>query len=326
MAGAIGFTKLLTLVGRSVLSPDRPILAHLVVTRRCNLSCAYCNEYDRVSDPVPLEMLISRIAALARLKTAVVTLTGGEPLLHPSLGEVVRYVRSCGMNVTLITNGFMLTRERIQLLGDAGLQELQISIDSVHPDEVSKKSLKTLDRKLELLAKFAPFHVNINSVLGLSDDRAHEAVAVARRVSALGFSSSVGLLHDGGGKLKPVSHSQRQAYAEITKLARSMPHTFNYLLFQRNLIRGKPKDWRCRAGARYLYVCEDGLVHWCSQKRGYPAIPVQEYTLDDVRREFGTGKGCAPSCTVTCVRQASALDGWRRQRLPDPMRARGSGC
>jgi len=71
-----------------------------------------------------------------------------------------------------------------------------------------------------------------------------------------------------------------------------------YRSFQDNLADGKPNDWRCRAGARYLYVCEEGLVHYCSQQRGYPGVPLESYTLADIRREFDTPKPCAPYCTV----------------------------
>ena len=63
----------------------------------------------------------------------------------------------------LITNGYLLTAERIQRLNRAGLDHMQISIDNVMPDEVCKKSLKVLDKKLQLLAEHADFHVNINS-------------------------------------------------------------------------------------------------------------------------------------------------------------------
>ncbi len=81
--------------------------------------------------------------------------------------------------------------------------------------------------------------------------------------------------------------------------------------FQNNIANGKPNDWRCRAGARYLYICEDGLVHYCSQQRGFPGIPLEKYTVDDIRREFLTEKGCAPNCTVSCVHQVSYMDHWR---------------
>ena len=82
--------------------------------------------------------------------------------------------------------------------------------------------------------------------------------------------------------------------------------------FQENLARGKTNDWRCRAGARYLYVCEEGLVHYCSQQRGYPGVPLESYTVDDIRREFATPKSCAPYCTVGCVHRVSTMDFWRR--------------
>ena len=81
--------------------------------------------------------------------------------------------------------------------------------------------------------------------------------------------------------------------------------------FQNNIAHGKPSNWRCRAGARYLYICEDGLVHYCSQQRGYPAKPLADYTVDDIRREYLTEKSCAPMCTISCVRQISYFDFWR---------------
>jgi hypothetical protein len=81
--------------------------------------------------------------------------------------------------------------------------------------------------------------------------------------------------------------------------------------FQKNLVDGKPNQWRCRAGARYLYICEDGLVHYCSQQRGYPAVPLSSYTKEDIRREYLTKKACAPYCTIACVHQVATFDNWR---------------
>ena len=134
--------------------------------RRCNLACTYCNEFDDFSKPVPIEEMYRRIDKLGALGTAVVTISGGEPLLHPELDDVIRRIRANGMIAGLITNGYLLVAERIERLNRAGLEWLQISIDNVNPDEVSKKSLKVLDKKLQLLAEHADFHVNINSVVG----------------------------------------------------------------------------------------------------------------------------------------------------------------
>jgi len=314
MAG-ITFGDGVKVAARVLTSRRRPLLAHVVVTRYCNLECAYCHEYDKVSQPVPIAELLARIDALARLGTQIVTLTGGEPLSHPDHDEVVRRIRSHGMVATTITNGFLLTEKRIAGMNAAGLQELQISIDGVKPDAISKKTLKSLAGKLKLLAKHASFHVNINSVLGISEERTRDALEVARSAREMGFSHTVGVLHDAEGTLAPLSLSQRAVYDSLMA-AGSPAHYVNYLMFQKNLMAGKPNAWHCRAGARYLYICEDGLVHYCSQQRGSPGIPLADYGEADIVREFNTPKACAPFCTVSCVHQASFLDAWRGpQRL-----------
>ncbi len=84
-------TKLAITIAKSALvDPFRPLIANLIVTRRCNLSCGYCFEYDKVSEPVPLADLEARIDHLAKLKSVFVTLTGGESLLHPDVIKLVR--------------------------------------------------------------------------------------------------------------------------------------------------------------------------------------------------------------------------------------------
>jgi MoaA/NifB/PqqE/SkfB family radical SAM enzyme len=313
----------LRFLSRALGSRYNPLLAQVVVTRRCNLSCGYCNEYDDHSPPIPLETLQGRIDRLASLNAAAITFTGGEPLLHPHLDRVVRAARRHGMIVTLITNGFRLSRAWIERLNAAGLQGMQISIDNLVPDEVSMKSLNAVERKLALLAKHARFKVNINSVLGVSGERTQDVVTVAETAAKYAFQHSVGVLHDHTGTLKPLSEAQMRAYTAVTRISPSLVHRLNYRLFQKNLMHGRPNDWKCRAGARYLYVCEEGLVHWCSQQRGYPGIALLEYTREDIRREFNTQKSCSPTCTLSCVHQMSMVDRHRgRQRIADPVAAR----
>ena len=306
------------MIGRGLVSTDHPVLAHLVVTRRCNLACEYCSEYDHVSPPVPLESPIERVDRLAALGTSIVTISGGEPLLQPHLDEVIHGIRRRGLLAGLITNGYLLTAARIGALNGAGLDHLQISIDNVTPGAVSKKSLKVLDHKLRLLAEHAEFHVNINTVLGSSLGEPSDALVVARRAHQLGFTSTVGILHDQWGQMKPLNAEQREVFLQIKALGSRSYSRFNR--FQDNMVAGVQHEWRCRAGARYLYICEDGLVHYCSQQRGYPGKPLAQYTVEDVRREFLTEKPCASSCTVSCVHKVSYLDSWRApQRRAAPL-------
>ena len=107
-------------VAAAALDRDRPLITHLIITRRCNLACGYCFEYDAVSPPVPTDVLKARIDHLAKLRSVFVTLTGGESLLHPEAAELVRYVRAKGMTPFLNTNGFLLTRKVIEDLTRPG--------------------------------------------------------------------------------------------------------------------------------------------------------------------------------------------------------------
>ncbi len=306
-------------IAKALLSTKHPFLVHIIPTRRCNLACTYCNEFDDFSQPVALEEMKKRLDILADMGTSIITISGGEPLLHQELDELIRHIRRRGMIAGMITNGFLLTKERIEQLNRAGLEHLQISIDNTMPDEVSKKSLKTLDQKLELLAEYAYFQVNINSVLGSGVKDPEDALKIAHRAVDLGLTSTVGIIHDHDGQLKPLGPREIEIFEEIMTLSKRSFSRFNE--FQHNVARGKEHNWRCRSGSRYLYICEDGLVHWCSQQRGYPGIPLSQYTPEMRHREYSTKKFCAPRCTVSCVQQVGILDNWRdpQNLKPIPM-------
>ena len=296
-------------IGSALLDTGHPYMAHIVPMRRCNLACTYCNEFDDVSEAVPLAEMERRIDELGRLGTSVITISGGEPLLHPDLDGVIRRIRKTGAIAGMITNGYLLMPDRIERLNQAGLDHMQISIDNVMPDDVSKKSLKVLDAKLKMLTEYADFHVNINSVVGGGIAQPEDAETISKRALELGFSSTIGIIHDGSGQLKPLGERERGVWDRVRNTTRRSYSRFNG--FQEAIANGRPNDWRCRAGARYLYICELGLVHYCSQKRGFPGVPLAEYKRADVKREFVTAKGCAPNCTISCVHQVSYIDHWR---------------
>src|SRR3984885_11605070 len=304
-------------IGKALVSTKHPFLVHIIPMRRCNLDCGYCNEYDDVSKPVPLEEMKRRLDLLADRGTSMITISGGEPLMHPELEEVIRHIRRRGIIAGMITNGFFLSKERIGKLNDAGLEFLQISIDNVTPDEVSKKSLKTLDGRLEMLAQHAVFQVNINSVLGSGVKNPEDALQIAHRAVDLGFTSTVGIIHDNNGQLKALGEHEQSIFEEIMELGKRSFSRFNE--FQHNVARGREHNWRCRSGSRYLYICERGLVHWCSQQRGYPGIPLSQYSPEMRHREYSTEKFCAPRCTVSCVQQVGILDNWRDPQNLKPM-------
>jgi MoaA/NifB/PqqE/SkfB family radical SAM enzyme len=294
-------------------SPRRPLLVQLVVTRRCNLSCGYCSEYDEVSSPVATELLERRIDHVARLGTLVITLTGGEPLLHPKLDQLIARVTSQGVVCTLISNGYPLTKEWIRRLNNAKLSLLQMSVDNMEPNEFSQKSWSQIRKKLELLKEHATFGVNINAVLGSSTlEQTREVVSGVRE---LGFFMTVGLMHDDTGQIVPglLRDQLAATYREMQQRSHRTVFHRSGEGWEWDMLQDGSSPFKCRAGGRYLYVDEFGKVSYCSQRRGEPGIDVLDYTADEVERHFYQPKGCEAQCTIACVRRASAFDGWRAQ-------------
>jgi organic radical activating enzyme len=291
-----------------MVSKHHPILVQIVPIRRCNLACSYCNEFDVVSKPLP-EML-RRVDLPAGLGATIITISGGEPMLHPALDDIIRHIRRRGAIATLITNGYLLTPERIVHLNRAA---------------TSKKSLKVLDRKLEWLAGHAEFAVAINSVLGSPVRDSRDARVIARRACELGLTSTVGILQDGDGQLRPLAADHLAIYPDLLEPDQKMFAFAQYDRFQRNIAQGLPNLWHCRAGGHFLYICEDGLVQYCSQHRGRPGIPLERYTRADMEGEAAVEKSCAPFCTISCVHQIAILDTFRenpRQVLAEMVVAR----
>src|SRR5438445_1743141 len=232
---------------RGLLHTAHPLLVQIIPIRRCNIDCGYCNEYDKVSPPIPTDVMLRRIDKLAELGTSVVAFSGGEPMLHPDLDQLIRRIRGRGMMAGLITNGYFLVPKRIEALNDAGLDFLQISIDNVEPDEVSKKSLRLLDKKLEALKTYAAFDVNINSVLGGGIKNPEDARTINTRARELGFSTSIAIIHDGSGRLKPLGPAERRGSDAVSAAISGPWQVFKNLYsgissFQDNLADGKPNE------------------------------------------------------------------------------------
>ncbi len=305
-------TRIAAAVARAAVDPERPVLVHLCVTRRCNLSCGYCTEYDNHAPHVPLEVLKARIDHLASLGTVMVNLNGGEPLLHPGIVEVVRHVRERGMFAVMNSNGFALRRHLVEALNEAGLIALQVSLDAVRPSETSRKACDLLAPKLRLLQRHARFRVRINTVLGSAADEAAETVQVAAAAMGLGFDAKCSFQRDELGAMLPLSQATKDAYQALKDMRGRSPSLLRESFMDELFTDGK-RDWRCRSGARYFWVCEDGLVHFCESSYGDPGTPLADYGLDDVRRHFAMNKSCSSTCAVAYAHQVSRLDARRDQ-------------
>lgn len=285
-----------------------PFDGQVIVTRRCNLRCGYCSEFDQRSPLVPTVELRRRIDALHKLGVVHITFLGGEPLLHPDVADLVRYAHRGSPLVSITTNGTLLTKRIIEDLNAAGLDQMQISIDALEPDPARYifKSLRPLRPKLLLLKATATFDLHLAAVL--CERSAGQVRELLREAEEIGIPASLSVVHDGTGR-KAI---WGEPYLSLWKFYRSRDHHFGASMidgdYSEQLLGGENPHWQCRSGSRYLYVDEFGKVQYCAMQRGRLDIPVQQYSWKDVRRSGRMYKGCEKGCANDCVYRASQID------------------
>jgi len=288
----------------------KPIACHLYVTDQCNLDCFYCTEYDNSVPHSSLEDLKKWIRKIKELGCIRIGLQGGEPLLHPDIVEIVQYCKALDFNTSMSTNGFMLTSRLIQDLQNAGLDSLQVSVDRMTPIPATRKSLKTIMSKLELLKKSKlPF--SISGVL--FKDTLVEAREMLEYGLSQGISTHFRLVHAGpnghfgvepGEKdaLKSLIDFQRQEKRQGGKIHTSW-HLLNY---QNALLNGKSVDWTCVAGYKYFFVSSKGNFWLCSSNH-QPNIDIMDVTPELLKSYFYK-KDCQEGCGVYCIISESLVN------------------
>ncbi len=291
----------------NILVKKAPIEAQLIITRRCNLSCGYCTEYDTFSPPIPFDEVCRRIDALHRLKVIHITLLGGEPLMHPMLPEIVSYGRRYS-TVSITTNGFLVSDGIIEKLNAADLSHMQVSIDAVRvdPSRFIQKTLKPLRPKLERLKELAKFDVHLAAVL--CEQSKDEIRPLLQAAKEMDIPITLSVVHDKYGQ-RAISG---EPYLSLWKYYGENANHFGFGMidydYSKRLLQGERPEWICRAGARSLYIDEFGKVQLCASQRGRLNKPLEQYTWDDIEVQSKTPKGCEEGCAVDCVFRVSQVD------------------
>lgn len=112
-----------------------PFFVQLVPTSRCNLNCRYCfgEFHEREGDNFPLKNISRLITGLKELGTRYILLTGGEPMMHPGLMEIVRRISEENIEIILGTNGFRVA-ERIEELLPVSTFSISLDGPPAHHD------------------------------------------------------------------------------------------------------------------------------------------------------------------------------------------------
>jgi MoaA/NifB/PqqE/SkfB family radical SAM enzyme len=289
------------LTGAKRVFDSRPMYAQVVVTDDCNLTCEYCDEYTPGAPSVPLEELKARVDKLDDLGVMVYDFLGGEPLMHPDLPDLLAHTKAKrrGSNVvTVITNGFFLSKRLIERLNDSGLDYLQVSIDSIEPTRGSNKSLKSVMPRLRLLAQEAKFQVEIQTVL--NEETLPQYDRFRDLIKEFPFKFGFSLMHGRGGRIAV----QGEKFLELINRYGVFDGTNLYGTHVRAMLLGDfSQSWKCLGGFKFLYVNAKGSVQWCGQQRDY-RFRLQDMNLKELRSN-DHHKPCEQGCCLGCVRLIS---------------------
>ena len=118
-----------------------PMWLTLELTYRCPLQCPWCSnplDFDKFKDELTTEEWKKVLREGRKMGALQLGFTGGEPMLRNDLEELVAYSEELGYYTNLITSGVGLTPERLQALKEAGLKQIQLSVQSSNK-ELSRK-------------------------------------------------------------------------------------------------------------------------------------------------------------------------------------------
>lgn len=167
----------LPMLAPSPALPPRSV--RLSLTDRCDLACIYCRPSrsdgyleERLDD----EAWKTMVAGLVRSGVRRVRITGGEPLLHPRVVEMIAFVRSQGVDDLALTTNATRLAPLARKLRDAGLERLTVSLDSLDPERFARITRGgKLARVLEGIeaaraARFDELKINCVVLRGDNDD------------------------------------------------------------------------------------------------------------------------------------------------------------
>jgi pyrroloquinoline quinone biosynthesis protein E len=315
-----------------VTDEPRPYTLIAELTYRCPLRCVYCSnplELERHRRELDTESWLRVLAEAEELGVVQVSLTGGEPCVRGDLEEIVAGARQLDLYTNLATSGVPLPRARLESLREAGLDNVQISIQDVTADASDEiAGLASFERKLEAArtAKEIGFPLTLNFVLHRGNlRRIAEIVALAESLDAdrleLANSQYVGWALRNRAVLLPTREQLDEARRVAAAARERLKGRMEVLFVTPDYYAEFPKACMDGWGRRFILISPDGLALPCHAAHTIPGITfenVRERALGDIWRSspsFAHFRGedwMAEPCR-SCERRAVDFGGCRCQ-------------
>ena len=182
----------------------------LEITRKCNLRCKHCYSNSGIKRENELTFkeikeLIDDLAAAAVLN---ITLTGGEPLLHPHIFDVISYIRSSHLSCIILSNGTLITNEVVNRLKDIGILGVAISIDGA-TDETNDSFRgvpKSFEKVVHAIKMLQAAGIPVRGNISIHKENLHEFSGILNLLEQL---------HITNYRVRPISYSGRSEESDI---------------------------------------------------------------------------------------------------------------
>jgi MoaA/NifB/PqqE/SkfB family radical SAM enzyme len=259
----------------------RPLSVSIEVTKRCNARCDFC-DYWKTSDR---DEMADYADVVRRFDPLVVVLTGGEPMLRRDLVSIVRSIRAVpGFRyITLLTHGGFLGEQRIGEVVEAGVNQINVSLNYPDARQDSERGIPglfaRLERTIPRAAREGGAIINLSSILMLENMRDAEALVRLSHDWGVHIAfSGYNDLKNGNGRYFPSADQLdelRDVCRRLIQLKRQLRNIASSDYFFETLpeFYAKRELAGCRAGEVMIHVSPRGLVQPCAE-----LPPVAHYT------------------------------------------------
>ncbi|HET8794330.1 MAG TPA: pyrroloquinoline quinone biosynthesis protein PqqE [Nitrososphaeraceae archaeon] len=263
-------------MNNNTTSPLYPYSLLCELTYSCPLQCPYCSnplDFERYSNnelsTLEWKRILSEASALGVVQ---VHFSGGEPLLRKDIGQIIKNARDLNLYTNLSTGGTLLTKNLVDELHSAGLDNLQISIqdaDSLKSDYISG-GLGSFEKKKKaaLLAKNSGFPLTINVVLHKQNlDNIEAIIGLAEEIGAdrleLANTQFNGWALKNRNLLLPTRSQIENAVRKVESARKRLKDKMEILYVVPDYFEQYPKPCLYGWGRVFMTVTSDGTVLPC---------------------------------------------------------------
>jgi len=271
---------------------------------------------DGRTDP-PLEDVSLYLDKIKAAGSRIISITGGEPTLRRDLPQIIELCKEKQLLSYLNTNGLSLTAAKVNELGKAGLDMVNISLDSVLPNPNSNKDyLRTKDKIDLLIEGREKYGYAIISNQVITRDNLHEIQPLIEKLNKKGIYVAHGIKYPLADEFDNPSDLRRltRALSALNQKKRAgypIITSKNYLDSSGKWANG-PSSWNCLAGSAFFAVDLDGSVLGCDRlpATGMHIGDLTKREFNRVRTETRAMKDfptCSKTCLINCAFETSHI-------------------